>query len=380
MDLINSVLILLLSIVSIVYGYFKYSYGYWKSRGIPCDEPSFPHGHLKGVGKSVHMYEIIKRFYDKHKPSGAKLCGAYFFARPIAILFDLDLVKSVFVKDFSNFSERNVYYNEVDDPISASLFSIDGEKWKKLRAKLSPTFSSGRMKFMFPTIVEVGYRFRDCLLEMVQQNEQLDIKDLCARFTTDVIGTCAFGIECNSLRDPNAEFRQYGRKIAKEPRHSPFVQLFLNGFRDFGQKLHVKAIRDDISSFFMNVVRDTVEYRERNNVSRSDFMDLLIKLKESPDKDKAITFNEIAAQSFIFFFAAFDTSSSALTFCLYELSLNLEIQAKARQVIQEAYQKHNQQFTYEMMMDMPYIDRILEGSYMIFNLSSRQLNSIFASV
>lgn len=57
----------------------------------------------------------------------------------------------------------------------------------------------------------------------------------------------------------------------------------------------------------------------------------------------------------------FETSSSTLQFCLYELAINPEIQAKARKVIQDAYKKHGQ-FTYEMMMDMPYIDHILQGS------------------
>lgn len=39
------------------------------------------------------------------------------------------------------------------------------------------------------------------------------MKELSARFTTDVISLCAFGIEANSLKDPNAEFRHNGAKI-----------------------------------------------------------------------------------------------------------------------------------------------------------------------
>lgn len=143
MSLISAIVIILVSLLTIVYAYFKYAYGYWKSRGIPHDEPEFPFGNIKGFGKICHQSEFVKKIYDKHKSSGAKFCGIYFFAGPGVILMDLDLIKSVLVKDFANFNERGFYYNEEDDPISAHLFAVDGEKWKKLRAKLTPTFTSG---------------------------------------------------------------------------------------------------------------------------------------------------------------------------------------------------------------------------------------------
>lgn len=68
----------------------------------------------------------------------------------------------------------------------------------------------------------------------------------------------------------------------------------------------------------------------------------------------------------MFYLAGFETSSTALTFCLYELALNSDIQAKARRVVEEAFKKHGK-FTYEMMLDMPYIDQVLQGKF-IFRL------------
>ena len=43
--------------------------------------------------------------------------------------------------------------------------------------------------------------------------------------------------------------------------------------------LKINVNPPDISNFFMKVVKETVEYREKNNVTRNDFMQLLIQLK-----------------------------------------------------------------------------------------------------
>lgn len=57
-----------------------------------------------------------------------------------------------------------------------------------------------------------------------------------------------------------------------------------------------------------------------NNVSRQDFMQLLIQLKNNQlDGERvtdgvALNMNQITAQAFIFFFAGFDTSSTTLHF------------------------------------------------------------------
>lgn len=51
-----------------------------------------------------------------------------------------------------------------------------------------------------------------------------------------------------------------------------------------------------------------------------------------------------------------------MTFALYELALNKEIQNKARDEIKIVLDKHEGQFTYEAMMDMDYITQILNGS------------------
>lgn len=167
------------------------------------------------------------------------------------------------------------------------------------------------MKMMFGTVCDVGKKFIETLgLESsAAANNEVEIKDIAARFTTDVIGSCAFGLDCNSLNDPKAEFRVKAKRLFDEPKHSrPFIELCLM-FKDLARKLHVTMFQKDTTDFFMKVVQETVEYREKNNIHRNDFMHLLIQLKNSgavegeSTKIGNLTIEEVAAQAVIFILA-----------------------------------------------------------------------------
>lgn len=307
---------------------------------------------------------MLTKFYNQMKGNGL-FCGLYFFHSPVVLATDMEFVKNVMVKDFSSFQDRGVFYNEKDDPLSAHLFTVDGAIWKGLRAKLTPTFTSGKMKFMYPTIIKVADEFQNVLSSMIDNGEELEMKELFARFTTDVIGTCAFGIECNSLNDPNAHFRIMGKKVFDEPRHSGTALMIMMAFKETARRLRMKTNHDDVTKFFLGIVKETVELRERENIRRNDFMDLLIEIKNSGSLDgtlvEKVTVLEIAAQAFIFFLAGFETSSTTLSYVMFELSRNKDIQRKAREEIKSVLRKHEGKFTYEAMMEMHYIDQIING-------------------
>ncbi|XP_061401504.1 cytochrome P450 6a9-like isoform X1 [Musca vetustissima] len=351
----------------------KKKQNYWQSLGIPCEEPHFPFGSLWGVQKTRGFWQIWEEYYNRFKGSGP-FAGFYWFFRPAVFVLDPELIKNVLIKDFSKFTDRGFYHNEKDDPLSGQLFLLDGAKWKNMRNKLSPTFTSGKMKFMYPTVTKVGEEFIEVLGKMVEQNGSVvEVKDLLARFTTDVIGTCAFGIECSSLKDPNAEFRVMGKKSLVEQRHNRLIIAFMASFVDLARKLGFKQTPDDIEAFFMRIVRETVEYREKNNIRRNDFMDMLIDLKNKKlmksdhgDELTNLSLEEIAAQAFVFFIAGFETSSTTLGFTLYELAQNQEVQDKARREVMEKLEKYQGELSYECLKDMQYLEQILSETLRIY--------------
>ncbi|EAT39031.1 AAEL009124-PA [Aedes aegypti] len=337
-------------------------YSYWMDRGIPYVEPSFPAGNLRGMGRKEHLSSQMQRCYKELKGKGP-VGGMFFFINPVALAMDLDLIKSVLVKDFQYFHDRSVYYNEKDDPLSAHLFTMEGAKWKNLRAKLTPTFTSGKMKMMYPTIIGVADEFQKLMKSEVSSNAEIEMKEILARFTTDVIGTCAFGLECNSLHDPDAKFRAMGRKIFSFANGRFLKAVIAQQFRSLARSLHIALVDKEVSDFFLGAVRDTIKYREENKIERNDFMSLLMKLKDDGNtgNTETLTVEEIAAQAFVFFLAGFETSSTAMSYCLYELAQNSDLQNKARKSVMDSIKKHGS-LTYEAMQDMQYIDQCINES------------------
>lgn len=241
------------------------------------------------------------------------------------------------------------------------MFSIEDQAWRKMRNKLTPTFTSGKMKMMFNTVLEVSSHMTE-LIKSEENFEMVEIKEILAKYTTDVIGNVAFGLEMNAVKDPDSEFRQMGRKIFAPSGNMIMKFLVFNTFKDIARKLGGKIFDPEITGFFINIVRETIDYRMSNKIHRNDFMDLLLKMYTEPDENgEKLTFNEVAAQCFLFFIAGFETSSSTMTFVLYNLALHQDIQAKLREEIRATVARHDNKMSYEAMNDMKYLQMVIDG-------------------
>lgn len=59
--------------------------------------------------------------------------------------------------------------------------------------------------------------------------------------------------------------------------------------------------------------------------------------------------------------AGFDSISSTLSYTLYELARNAEVQRKIQENIDVSLRKYNGELTYESMMDMKYVEICVMG-------------------
>lgn len=72
---------------------------------------------------------------------------------------------------------------------------------------------------------------------------------------------------------------------------------------------------------------------------------------------------DVVGNAATFFADGYETSSIVMSFALFELARNQDAQDKVRNEIITKIQENNGELTYELMMEMEYLDACLSGKY-----------------
>ncbi|BES96842.1 cytochrome P450 [Nesidiocoris tenuis] len=339
-------------------------YGFWKKLGVPDVVPDIPF-----IGNMSMMLEAPNVFANKAYKTypNERFYGVYTLWRPTLIVKDPDLVESILIKDFSHLYNRNNTSDIETNALSKHLVNYHDDKWKALRNKLTPTFSTGKLKGMHPQLVTCAESFVKYLGKF-DRKDCVEVKDLCGRFSMDVIASCAFGLDLDIMNNPQSEFYKIGRSSFMP---SYFLKIFflLQPFlASVYKKLGMGMIPKSMMDFFVNAVDETLAYREKNNVQRPDFLHLLTELKKKDDdlvKKKELDPNDpvvfdhhsLVSNAFVFFAAGYETTATTLSYLLYELALNQDKQQILYDDITNVLEKHKGEYSFEAIAEMSYLEQ-----------------------
>ncbi|XP_056634040.1 probable cytochrome P450 6a20 isoform X2 [Diorhabda sublineata] len=357
---LSDFIILIITLVATSIVYIKYKYNYWKNRGIVQLTPTFPFGnYTKALPRGISLGAITKRYYDEFKKMGCKFGGVYIGLDPYLVIVDPSYAKDVLTEDFQYFVDRGLYISK-KDPLSVHILSQRGEEWKTSRNKFSVMFTSAKMKQFFQTMSKCSQDLRNTLDPYGDGEKDLDIFETFACYATDVIGSVVFGVEANSFKRSDAIFRQLGRKIFTNFTILDQVRLFLTiCYPDFSAKMGVSNIQPYIQDFYLKFMKEALDYREKNNIIRQDFIQLLIEMKRSGIE---LTLEEMTSQALLFFVGGFETSSGSATLILFELGLHQDVQDKVREEINQVLKRHDGILTYEAISELTYLRQIFDES------------------
>lgn len=364
---------LVAALVVTVYLYVKNAFSYWKRKGVPYIEPSFPFGNLKDIFlQKTPVNAVLKMLYDS---SSEPVVGVYSMTSPTLLVRDPKIIREVLIKEFSSFNHRGAHANEDVDPMAGNILLQNGDKWKSARTNFSPGFTSGKLKEMFGSITGCTNPLIEFVGRYSDQKQTVEIRDVFARYATNVIVSVSFGIQIDTIiAERDSEFRKYGKQIFEPTIRNAIRNSFIILSPWLSRIFRVRFADKETGEFMIDTVRRNLEYREKNNVTRKDFFQLLMQLRNTGKIDdgndwsakvssnkKSLTLEEMSAQAFLFFAGGYESSSTTMSFCMYELAKNPNVQQKAYEDIVRSLEKHNGQLTYESVADMKYVEKCIEG-------------------
>lgn len=274
-------------IVRFIYTLIVKHWNYFTDRNVVFERGYPGLGTLLGnvptlLGKKA-IVDSLQDIYDKYPER--KFIGMYEVGgKPSYLIRDLELVREITIKNFDSFLNHNFRMDtELDPLLGRTLFSMANQPWRDMRSTMSPLFTGSKMRFMLTLMIDCVKDFNEYIRNDIKSNSktksmEYDTKSMMMRLTNDIIGSTAFGIQINTMKDPENEFYKMGKEIAYSIQG--IKTLFLLGFPTIAKWFKLKILTDQHDHFFRNVIHKTVEERQKKKIVRNDLLHLLLLSKE----------------------------------------------------------------------------------------------------
>lgn len=355
---IFSTLLVLIAALTIIFVYLTWSYNFWKKQGV-----HYVTGPIPGVGHLLPVLFLVEnlsmmadRFYKTM--SGKSMLGCFFMRTPALIVRDPEVVKSVLVTNFASFQDNAIHLKDDLDPLLVKdPFFARGDSWKESRTRFVNLFSGKKLRLLFGIIQKVSSKLDNYLDRKIMQKNGVfeeELKLLMGKFTGEVSANAGYGIEGESFED-NPRPESFYAMI-----HKVFAPTIMTGIQqgiryfypDLGDVLGTRLMPKEVDTFFRDTVKMVMEQRSKDNAG-NDILQFTIDSLNKYDEEL------VAAQLASFFLENYETSSTVASFTVYELSINPDVQAKARREVLSVLEKHKGEMSYESLKEMVYLEQVI---------------------
>nr|AIL94159.1 cytochrome P450 CYP3026A5 [Tigriopus japonicus] len=401
--MILELIIGLLCIIGYFYIKLKIKWNFWKDHNVPYPQPVFPFGSSPMLGWNSLRQKTNLNADARNQAIALgfpKFYGNYVFGTPNMIVCDPEMAKQIMVKDFDHFVDRQGEDfvkmlsggHFVDKVWANQMTALPGDKWKNTRATFTPVFTAGKLKGMIRFIYEVTNDLVKSVGEEAKRGEVFELKEKFGKFSMDTIATCAFGVNAKSFEDDKSTFAMNARAVFRNSKSDAlrFLTAIIPGGKTILNMLDIPVNKKDITIFFYDIIKGTIEHRIKTKTRRNDLVDLMIDAMKSDgtveqDKEQESQYDEDAklnhkvvpkqideitmvATALVILVAGYDTTAQTMAITSYFLAKNPDIQERLYQEIMECVRDlkdENDHPDYNQIQSLSYLDMVLHETLRI---------------
>ncbi|XP_051877924.1 cytochrome P450 3A30-like [Pristis pectinata] len=363
--------ILLLTFLVLLGWYSISPYGFFKWLGIPGPRP------LPFIGTFLHYRKGVFNFDMECYKKYGMTWGIYDGRQPVLCTMDLDLIKTILIKEcYTLFTNRRDF--GLNGPLEEAVSIVQDEQWKRIRNVLSPTFTSGRLKQMCSLINHYTENLVKIAKKKAKLNEAVSVKDLFGPYGMDIISSTSFSVDVDSINNPDDPVIVNIKKLIKFSFFNPalILSLLIPALTPILAKLQFSFFEKDASDFLMRTLLAFKAKRQKGeNAHRMDFLQMMMdsqatatnseKNNGNNSPHKGLTDSEILAQSMIFILAGYETTSTTLSYVVYNLAMYPDVQKKLQQAIDKTF-PNKAPPTYDGVMQLEYLEMVISETLRLY--------------
>ena len=297
----------------------------------------------------------------------------YVGTKPVLVSEDLEVIKSITIKNFDSFINRPYLPQPVRKKKERGLVMLCDEEWRRVRRILTPTFSSKKLKMMAPLIQECCENLKNKMVAVSDTGRSVDVWKFFGVFTMEAVLATAFSRDIRSegngkgdalTRAAACVFQTYGMadRVSMHISHFPWIVPLWKIFARRSEIAHNWDYLEDVS---LKLIEHRRNAMATNGSVAQDLLQLILEAQDEKDKTQ-LSNDEIIAVVAAIMLAGYETTSNTLSYTAYLLALNPTIQDKLIKEINDYYEVNPDSSLYNAAENIEYVTMVLYESLRMF--------------
>jgi cytochrome P450 len=264
--------------------------------------------------------------------------------------------------------------------LGIGILLAEGDEHKKQRKNLMPAFAFRHVKDLYPVFWDKsreavaaiteqvkagGLKAADLegteqTIDLTKEGSVLEVMGWASRSTLDIIGLAGLGQDFGAIENPNTLLNRTYRTVFKPSRQAAILgllNLFLPGW--FVKRLPVKRNGEIeeaaaiIRTTCRQLIRAKKEKLEKNQLTDVDILSVAL-------ESGGFSEENLIDQLMTFLAAGHETTATAMTWAIYMLCLNPDVQTRLRAEIREKLPSVNEdaRISSQQIDHMPYLNAV----------------------